>query len=77
LSPKVRYSLVMAPTIIPTGYPDADSTLGASSFREVKPDPMAWMSTIGMFSGDELMKEIDEEGALWRREQTELELAEM
>lgn len=42
-----------------------------------KPDPMAWLSTIGMFSGDDLMKEIDVEGARWRREQSEQEIAEM
>lgn len=34
------------------------------------------MTTIGMFDGDGLMKEIDEQGAKWRREQTERELAE-
>jgi len=38
---------------------------------------MAWISTIGMFSGDDLMKEIDAEGARWRREQAEQELAEL
>lgn len=33
------------------------------------------MTTIGMFDGDVLMKEIDELGAKWRDEQTERELA--
>ncbi|TDU81547.1 hypothetical protein EI77_00857 [Prosthecobacter fusiformis] len=52
---------------------DWETNVGGSS----KPDPRAWMSTIGMFSGDELMKEIDAEGARLRREQTKHELSGM
>lgn len=41
------------------------------------PDRDAWQSTLGMFDGDELMMEIDELGAQWRREQAERDMAEM
>ncbi|WP_395752628.1 hypothetical protein [Prosthecobacter sp.] len=37
----------------------------------------AWQTTLGMFDGDELMMEIDELGAQWRKEQAERDIAEM
>ncbi len=36
----------------------------------------AWKTTFGMFDGDELMKEIDAEGAKWREELRQRDLAE-
>lgn len=42
-----------------------------------QPDRDAWQTTLGMFDGDELMMEIDELGAQWRKEQAEKDIAEM
>lgn len=41
------------------------------------PDRSAWQSTLGMFDGDELMMEIDALDAQWRKDQAELDIAEM
>lgn len=67
----------MNPTPPEAGPAVASDEWTAATIHHDKPDPMAWISTIGMFSGDDLMKEIDAEGARWRREQSEQEIAEM
>lgn len=32
------------------------------------PGPMDWLKSVGMFSGDELMKKIDAAGEAWRKQ---------
>jgi hypothetical protein len=36
-----------------------------------RPGKKDWLSTVGMFSGDEVMKRIDAEGAKWRERERE------
>ena len=38
------------------------------SGQRIQPGPREWLSTVGMFSGDELMKQIDEAALKFRED---------